>query len=780
MMQIVYYSRKEQFLQEMEARDNVVFVAPSPVKADGLRIRLGSVNQDVVTIAKFTADLIQVLWKAGGRPEVKRKADLLLIFGLLKNKYFPELGYEQFTQAYNLFSDLRSFTLDLEALSPVLDEQPQEIKKAVALFWQLLEVTGYHDEHGAYQKITEELRSAEEHVELRKTYIFWGFSHLNGQQVDLLKALSIRYDVIVPFPLALREKLKKSDWISWAIDANVEEVEHGVMLRQPRANWVRVNSREHTKVLKEMVRDGDQIVLGVSKLGPLHIDFVPSKKVSYKIPHQLIEAEIQELKESLRPGTDLRAQLKAKILPGNYKLLKAIQLYEEALDLLSGLTDDAPVVDNFFLKLLGDVVSLNQPRTSWFPMAQEELTISLKDTSSLEEIDRTRRVILCIDERFDEIQGLGQNYPEVIQKTLGSIGPMKRNELELLFKQWEFNDLFSEADVTLLMSEGTLKHSLVWKRILSEVAFNTIDPDRSATDKKVIDHFQAIEKKVYQGSFSASKFQTFTDCPRKFYFSYVDKVFPSIELEKDFDALTSGTIIHKIIEIFHKEKLDLPGLPALTARIMEEHILQGELNLPRDTYEQRKLIFNHRALNGIRFLEELKGSLDPQIQWQMEVDFNLVKDFPLKGKIDCLGVSDKFILLLDFKSTKGSASSNKEVEKFESIQLWTYARAARDLVPGLDGKSVIMGFIVLDNPSESNLFAADDDTHHLLKSAKLCRAKQFEAGFTEMLKAAEERMLSLVQSISSETSFPARPRTPKSCHFCELTKVCVKSEVTNV
>src|SRR5262245_27971611 len=150
MMQIVYFSQKDQFLTEMASNaGEIVFVTPSPSKADGLRTRLSANSQqDVITIAKFTSNLVKELWKGEEAPQVKRKAELLLIFGILKNKYLPELGYEQFTQAYNLFSDLRSFTLNEDALTSVLDEQPEVIKKAVQLFWRLLEVTGYLDEHG--------------------------------------------------------------------------------------------------------------------------------------------------------------------------------------------------------------------------------------------------------------------------------------------------------------------------------------------------------------------------------------------------------------------------------------------------------------------------------------------------------------------------------------------------------------------------------------------------------------------------------------------------------
>lgn len=793
MMQIVYFSQKERFLAETKGLPGeVLFIAPSPAKADGLRARLSAPNsQDVITIAKFTANLVQELWEVE-RPEIKRKADLLLIFGILKNKYFPDLGYEQFTQAYNLFSDLRSFTLNEEALTSVLDEQSEEIKKAVQLFWRLLDITGYQDEHGAYQKITEALRSSEEKEELKKTYIFWGFQHLNGQQVDLLKALAIRYDVIVPFPLDLKDKLKRSDWLSWLKDSQVQERELSTEEIAPKASLLNVNSREHALNLKELLRDEDQVILGVSKLSPLHLDAVPSNRVSYKIPHQLIQSDLKALSVelsnylvneiSLENISEFLFTQKTTLLksePSAFKKLKAIQLYQEALSAIRELTDEEVKIDSFFLKLLDEVVRLNQPRTSYIPMSSHDLTIELKDMSSLDEVSRKRRVLLCIDERFDEIQSLGQNYTETIQRSLSALGPLKRNELELLFKQWEFRDLFAHAEVLVLMAESTLKHSLVWKKLFTGIKLTPLENKPETVERNLYDHFKDIEKKSFQGSFSASKFQTFMDCPRRFYFSYVDKVFPSISLIKDFDPLLSGTIIHEIIEKFHKQGLELSDLPRLTAQIMQHYIKEKGLSLPQEVFLKRQLIFNQRAQNGINFLKQLSDISGEKIEWKMEAEFRLTQDLELAGKIDCIGLGQNNLFLLDFKSTKYSASSTLEVEQLESMQLWTYAKAATLLVPDFDKRSIILGFVVLDDPSDTNLIMNDDSLFEKLKTQKICKQKLFKEDFKEVFSAAVAKMESLSLAIKAEKNFPALPRKATSCHFCELTKVCVKSEVNN-
>ncbi len=98
-------------------------------------------------------------------------------------------------------------------------------------------------------------------------------------------------------------------------------------------------------------------------------------------------------------------------------------------------------------------------------------------------------------------------------------------------------------------------------------------------------------------------YTSWLDCPRKFYFNYVDKIFPSVSLENDFDSLISGTISHKIIEVFHKTHATEEELPALTKKIMQEFIQEESLTLSPEKFLKHELVFNRRSLNGIRFLK---------------------------------------------------------------------------------------------------------------------------------------------------------------------------------
>src|SRR5690606_8880679 len=168
-------------------------------------------------------------------------------------------------------------------------------------------------------------------------------------------------------------------------------------------------------------------------------------------------------------------------------------------------------------------------------------------------------------------------------------------------------------------------------------------------------------------------------------------------------------------------------LQELTTRIMQQYIQANKLSLPRETYLQRELIFNQRAWNGIQFVRDFEKTLGEKITWEMEKEFELTEDLPIRGKIDCMGVSDRYIVLLDFKSTTGSTGA--EVERIDSVQLWTYAHAATQLVPEHGKKNILMGFVLLDVPANSRIFSDDKEFNKTFKD--LCKSHAFKQGFPE-------------------------------------------------
>jgi hypothetical protein len=789
MLQIVYFSQTHQLLEELSLyKGERKIVTPSPAKADYVRTLFPDTKTDVLTIAKFTSELIEALWPAKeGRPNLKRKSEQLLLFGVLKSKYFSHLGYEQFIQSYNLFSDLRSFTLDLDAVSSILEQQPEDIRKAVELFWRLLDLMGICDEHGTYFKITETLRQGAEVDALKKTYIFWGFQHLNGQQVDLLKALAIRYDVIVPLPLELKDQFRGSDWPTWIKDSQTQVVLLPTQQGVRRGNWLIINSREIAGHLRKVLKPEDQIVLGVSKIKTSHLGLFPFG-ADVKISHQVINTEIKRVIDSLSglsrdtTLTSLKEHinnqwtqlLSQQIALSELRYIKALQLLQEILHQIEEMTDEVVLIDTFFRKLLFEVLQLDQPRTALVTTSPLDSGYILRDMSSLETLKSPGRVIVCIDDRFEDILSLVQNYSEDVQRKLSALGPLKRGELDLLYRSWEFRNLFSEHQVLVLMSPSVLKHSLVWKRLFDGIELHPVEKTRAELHLPLPDGLSFSLDSKFSGSFSASKFQNYIDCPRKFYFNYVAKSFPQVQIEKDFDPMLSGVVIHKIIQTYIERKCSEDELAKLTSEIAHKYIALRALRPPPEVLAQRLLIFEHRASNGIKFLRDIEELVGAPFEWEIEKEFDFSEPYLFKGSIDCVGRVGSHLFLLDFKSTSYSASTNKEIENLESIQLWAYADAATRLIPGAKELNLVVGFVVLDDPEKSNLLMDDPELFEKLKINKSFRTKLEKKAMHEYLEAGQLRLKELVEEISSIQVFEAKPRRATICDYCELAQVCTK------
>jgi ATP-dependent helicase/DNAse subunit B len=328
------------------------------------------------------------------------------------------------------------------------------------------------------------------------------------------------------------------------------------------------------------------------------------------------------------------------------------------------------------------------------------------------------------------------------------------------------------------MNEGILKHSLIWKRMFSDVEILKQEKSNQELPRLMKDSLSSSVNKKFHGSYSASKLQSYIDCPRKFYFNYVDKVFPDVLLEKDFDPMISGSILHEIIETFFKENWADKDFSLLTDGIVHKYRIERKLQLSIEILRERTLTFNHRAWNGIQFIRNLENLTGEKIDWKFEEPFEQSDPVKLKGRIDCVGISASHVFLLDFKSTEMSASSASEVVEFQAIQLWIYAAAAQKLFKEFGQKSIIMGYVVLDDASKSGLLTSDEEFVSKIKSDKRCKIHKFKEEFTHKFQDYLKTLNGLLESIEAETLFPPRPRKNSTCTYCEINKICVKSEMS--
>ena len=244
--------------------------------------------------------------------------------------------------------------------------------------------------------------------------------------------------------------------------------------------------------------------------------------------------------------------------------------------------------------------------------------------------------------------------------------------------------------------------------------------------------------------------------------------------------MVAGSLLHKIIEVFYERNSDLSSMVHLAREVFDNHIIEHKLTLPKDVYQQRLLVFTQRATNGINFLLKLEELSGEKIQWKIEQDFSQSGEYKLVGSMDCIGESSKTLFLLDFKSTAGSAASASEVLRYDKLQLWVYSLAAQKMFTSFDQKSVVIGYVVLDELHESVLLSDDADLIKTFASDKLCSTKVLPSSMKDQLQMASEKISEVVTSITQDRHFSPNPRHPSACQYCELSKVCLKRDVNHV
>ena len=108
-------------------------------------------NISVLTISKFVKDQVKKLYSEEEfERKNKSKADLILHLSVVWKEFFSDRPYDTFMQAFNLFTELRSFTLDLSLVLEIFEEYDSSVTDAVKIFWNEIKKNDLMDEHESY------------------------------------------------------------------------------------------------------------------------------------------------------------------------------------------------------------------------------------------------------------------------------------------------------------------------------------------------------------------------------------------------------------------------------------------------------------------------------------------------------------------------------------------------------------------------------------------------------------------------------------------------------
>jgi CRISPR/Cas system-associated exonuclease Cas4 (RecB family) len=748
-LEVVFYKNQGELISSLSSKGSLI-VCPSPLIADGLRRQLPK-GAEVITISKWVSDALK-----NKNLTRSNKAELMLRLSSVWRHYFPKEEAHLFFKSFELFTELRSFTLDLNLLSEFMKELDEVIVKSILIFWTFLDNENIIDEHKSYHCVSD--------VVLEKDLYIVGFKHLSGIQIDMLKTLGEQINVFVPFPEEVYAETFSSDWIRWIMpEQAVEKVVEKKSLKFISFPKNKLNTS--LDAVKKVFNDFD-LALASSNLTFHARQEVLRPDQFFKSPEDLFQSSRENLLEELKVIAGDRIEIselnnkveelkKASLASENFILYKVILLLEEAVKAYSEFQSH---VDPFSLVVFDMILALNSPRVSMAPLLlNQNFRLLELNEIGLEEIKRP--LVVIASSSYGTLKTSDTKYSEKMIEALRLIAPLKRAGLDFIYLKHEVTTALSQSQCVLFMEEGLELVDLGWREILKSFDLEKIQlqPEYKLKSKKdylsnLIKHGPHPLKHV-----SASRLQTYFDCPRKYYFSYIEKLDhrPDERLKIAHDEM--GSIEHKIIEkyftensfqeIYNKEKHE-----DLCRKELESFLELNSIRLNEKSKMVSYYELVHYTQNGITYLLEFAQMHNAKrIEFESSVGSNPLN---LVGFIDCLvHLEENKIALFDFKRSKTAIGSKDETLSYDKIQIWAYLLVLNKY----QGKVIhSWGYLNLSEIDESLVF--HEEVKPILGE--------------NILGAFEELFLKGIEGLQKETHFLPMPRQEKICNFCEVQLYC--------
>lgn len=754
MLEVIFYQTTDD-LTKTGLAGNPLIICPSPTVADGLR-RFMPENSEIITISKWVSDYLK-------NKNLKRsnKAELMLRLSSVWRHYFPTEEAHLFFKSFELFTDLRSSSLELEMLSEFLKEVDEVTTKSVLLFWTFLQNEKLIDEHLSYQILSE--------MDSDRPLWIMGFKHLSGIQIDMLKTIGEQSEVVVFFPKDVYAETLSSDWIRWL----VPEVKLDLSLEAKTLNIIHFPKNKLNIVLDALKRSiphfdlslaSQNLTLNLKQEVSTENLFFKSQEDIFTVQRESLIGELgDELFGSAIPIETFCLKLEerkaAALKDENFILYKVLLLLNDAL---LAYTEFQTTVDLFSLKVFKMILQLNSPRVSLLTLNSNP-DDRLFELNELPYREGSRPLFLIATSNYGPLKSSESKYSEKMMDALKAVAPVKRAGLDFLYLKSELNQTLSKKETVLLIEEGLELIDLSWREILNGFELVSINSNANYQLKKPSDFLSLlIRSGPYElKNISASRLQQFADCPRKYYFSYVEKLDHRPEERLKIAPDEMGTIEHKIIEhyfegmvidqaiSFDNEKHKSLCLKCLDVFLNEHRIVLNEKNKLTTFYE-----LLHYTKNGIEFLI---GFCDQNKASKIEFEAPLgVNPWGLVGAIDCLVTlpNDKKAMF-DFKRSAAAIGSKRDTQNFEKIQIWVYLL----ILQKHKGSTIhTWGYLNLSEIEVSQIYHEEETP---LLSDKVMM--EFQA----MLET-------LIVSARIEVNFQPKPRNNKICLFCEVELFCTK------
>ncbi len=772
----------------LEECEQWTLIGPNPNVADAFRNRiidLGLGNRiQSTTIAKFLSDLFVKYFPDS---KVSRKADLIPILATIWKMKFENEDSSLFHQAFELFTDLRSFTLDKNLMEELLQYYPEIIREAVVTFWLVVENQEIIDEHQAYSDLIEVIASSEEES-FENGFIFVGFTHLSANQIELLKSIGKRTEVMIPLSNEVVKQSLPTDWVDWILTQADRETQSDFEIKSKEYEVTFFSKGRGNSVLVTLLDDDAcDIIIPKKSIQFQNVLEIPRRDFFFKSELGLFSGIEKKTKQDIykklfsKEGEKTTLKALSEEIQGlinttprnrveDFSKLKYYSILIETIDHYNSLSEKNELLTTFDLNVIFDITKLNLPRTFNIPL-RKSFSFNMISLANLYQTNPTGKSYLYVTNDHDLSLGGVPDYPKEVQDLLVSLGPIRRQSLDLSFYLIHIRDLLSLGNMKLLIEEGLKDHDQVWSTFFEDDLWNEIEIEGKKNEKyetSLISEEKILNHKVEK--LSASRMQTLVDCPAKYYYSYVDSINLEPEREETIDPRHLGEAQHAVVQDYLQfyNELDENILGSLVDKYLNEYLsekIKSQASLYQECYAETFYF----SLQTIEEFLKLKN-YDSEIIFEFEAK---IDDPRANGRIDVLIKSKKLgVMVFDLKRSGGSIPDKYKFQGMKSIQLWFYLSFLK-----IEQEYSAFGYINLSDISGSLLFYPDSDVGNKLqeigfmKGLKPERLKEDVSSYLEIFNENFEAMYDLVNGGSL---FKIAPLEPSVCQFCPGKLVCTK------
>ncbi len=817
-------------------------VVPGPKTADGVRkwgqSKFKSEGEAevwspyVYTYAEYLKKLTQRPELNGGNEklfeEIIGKADIFLPFLKVWKKFFYHLPDDLFFESFLLYSEIRSFTGDLNLAQEILtvENSPHdaEILNIVTQFWNFATELPLLDEPTLIFMLAERLKK----ISVKKSpglVIFWDFHIFSGIQVDLMKSLAFYYDdVWIPLSHKIWDQKQNRDWMSW-LDADLIEIP-AIILNHD------VEKKKSVKYFKLFPDNGTNLFFYqwteenrnknvayiLAETDPdlmQFLEFVPTNgKFQSKMTFLTEEfnQSFQFLKERLPlKESDFISIIQHQLIKNknekNFRSLKINLMWIKYGKEFFTLFHETGVINQIDLLTLGKIIELNLPRLKG---------VNFHDSMELKDLN-IENLLYGFDEFIDE-GNLKENFQECILilnkhhklespykegplgpyiDKLNNLGPVKRSDLKDLFSKEKLREILEFVATQFYVEESVYEENPSIKDLIEEMKIPRHQANQVPLKLKSSHNLMAqndLNLTLNLKQLSPTQLQLYVDCPRKFYLEQGKIKSPSIEYEGSFQNYELGDLLHLILnKAFKNNSKTLKEMGNLTE--LKEFIDENYNEFKIKKNKNINPIENIRNINSLYkslppVLNEFKNIVDNLDETQFFSEMEVKGIFPVKSQDSSINYSTRIDLVLqgewgfgiiDFKRTHYSIPTNKkEFGEFHYHQLWFYLMVLREKVEFKNSEVRFLGYYCLENPFKSMFWVPDGESENWVKgNFPLLGKSIFIVGDKENINWEEEYLNKFhkdLEELFGDTKFSIRPRNKKICEFCYSNKICPKVE----